>query len=462
MYGQPTGGFNYVPQGDVMPPPVAPKKGFLSTLKDSLGGHSPEQRQYYIQECVYEENQRWPTEQIRQIAKRYQASVGISHLSTEFDKKYLEFLRKGYFEPIPLAWAASSWNPLTQETPGSQYEDGAEERLYWILNHAYFHGRPRQPMMRPSEAAEMAMAYKRQHRAKTIDMSYASAGDVFRVNPMYLQKGYTKQVPAAPVHEGFAAMQHQANQGQIQVDTMILLDVSSSMGWDHRGFDQPRHVDVVHNILRRAIFHMEMRDRFPDPQGHRGVETVIFNSQGYQVGKIGPGNFEQKWGTIRETVYRGGGTQVMTGWNMVKNLHFELHGKNGNAWYDETYGWQATPQMPKLSLLVMLDGEASDMDEFELELLGENWAYVTIVLIGQENCPHHHRHANELERISRANDHIQSYDCHGRICERLVVHDVLQRVYAENAPKREEIMDPQFDTPPPAYTLEATSSYYTN
>jgi hypothetical protein len=124
MYPQPAFG-NYAQQGDIMPPPVAPKKGFLSTLKDSLGGHSPEQRQYYIQECVYEEHQRWPTEQKREIAKRYQAVVGISHLSAEFDKTYLEFLRKGYFEPIPLEWATSNWNPLTQETPGSQYEDGA-------------------------------------------------------------------------------------------------------------------------------------------------------------------------------------------------------------------------------------------------------------------------------------------------------------------------------------------------
>jgi hypothetical protein len=66
------------------------------------------------------------------------------------------------------------------------------------------------------------------------------------------------------------------------------------------------------------------------------------------------------------------------------------------------------------------------------------------VLIGQEDCPHHHRHANELDRISKANDHIQYYDCHGRICERLVVHDVLQRVYAENAPNREEIMNPLY------------------
>ncbi|KAF7982356.1 hypothetical protein HWV62_29086 [Athelia sp. TMB] len=82
------------------------------------------------------------------------------------------------------------------------------------------------------------------------------------------------------------------------------------------------------------------------------------------------------------------------------------------------------------------------MDEFELELLGETWCYTTIVLIGQEDCPNHHRHAIELERISQANDHIQFYDCHGRICERLVVHDVLQRVYAENAPDRREIMNP--------------------
>ena len=114
--------------------------------------------------------------------------------------------------------------------------------------------------MRPSEAAEvssikyaithfltsshsqMSMAYKRQKRAQTIDTSFASEGDVFRANAKYLSKGYTRQVPAPPIHAEFAAMQHQVHEGQIEVDTMILLDVSSSMGWDHRGFEQPRHV----------------------------------------------------------------------------------------------------------------------------------------------------------------------------------------------------------------------------
>jgi hypothetical protein len=99
---------------------------------------------------------------------------------------------------------------------------------------------------------------------------------------------------------------------------------------------------------------MGMRDQYPDPQGNRGVETVMFNSFGYRVGKISPANFDSQWRKIRDTVYEGksftlepklsflhvighsgGGTQVMSGWNMIKNLHFEVHGKNGAAWYDE-------------------------------------------------------------------------------------------------------------------------------
>ncbi len=35
-----------------------------------------------------------------------------------------------------------------------------------------------------------------------------------------------------------------------------------------------------------------------------------------------------------------------------------------------------------LRLLLLLDGEATDMDEFELDILGLSWAHVTIFLIG--------------------------------------------------------------------------------
>jgi hypothetical protein len=50
---------------------------------------------------------------------------------------------------------------------------------------------------------------------------------------------------------------------------------------------------------------MGVRDRFPDPQGDRGVETVLFNSKGFQIGKVGHENFEEKFAAIREMIYKG-------------------------------------------------------------------------------------------------------------------------------------------------------------
>ena len=113
--------------------------------------------------------------------------------------------------------------------------------------------------------------------------------------------------------------------------------------------------------------------------------------------------------------------------------------------------------MPKLSLLVFLDGEANDMDEFELELLGETWAYVTIALVGMENCPHHHSHAIELERVAHFNPHVGFYDVHGRVCERMVVEDLLGSVYPVDPPAYGEILKPEYDIKPDA--LPAYSAY---
>lgn len=91
------------------------------------------------------------------------------------------------------------------------------------------------------------------------------------------------------------------------------------------------------------------------------------------------------------------------------------------------YGWQAGPETPILRLLLLLDGEAQDMDEFELDLLACSWAHVTIFLIGVDGCPHHHRHANELFRIGQANPHVQFVDSVGSIPERFVTHELLRR-----------------------------------
>lgn len=152
-----------------------------------------------------------------------------------------------------------------------------------------------------------------------------------------------------------------------------------------------------------------------------GYDLVTFSSHAKFVGTIMHTNLDQTWNRIAI----GGGTRVMTGWQKVKQRHFDKHSES--ATYHPVYGWQAGPQTPMLRLLLLLDGEATDMDEFELELLGLSWAHVTIFLIGVDGCPHHHRHANELQRISDVNHHVSFVDAQGNTPERFVTHELLKR-----------------------------------
>lgn len=50
---------------------------------------------------------------------------------------------------------------------------------------------------------------------------------------------------------------------------------------------------------------METRDQYPDSQGHKGVETVMFNSASERLGKIDHVNFETQWQRIQARVYGG-------------------------------------------------------------------------------------------------------------------------------------------------------------
>jgi hypothetical protein len=153
----------------------------------------------------------------------------------------------------------------------------------------------------------------------------------------------------------------------------------------------------------------------------QGYQLTTFANQAHYIGSINHQNFDAMWRNVR----LGGGTRVMTGWQKVKELHFQKHSES--ATHHPVYGWQAGPQTPMLRLLLLLDGEATDMDEFELDLLGLSWVHITIFLIGVDGCPHHHRHANELQRISEVNHHVSFVDAQGNTPERFVTHELLKR-----------------------------------
>lgn len=155
----------------------------------------------------------------------------ISHLRQCQPIQYLHLLRAGYFEPIPVAWATQASNPLKFSieaaagwrgiTPAWRgYEDTAEERLYWVLNHREGSIGMR---MKPDFISEMNMARARMAMAVEPPPLYFSADDT--CHTQHTSAGYSKQVMPTP----FKAYDRPEMPTD---DTMILLDVSGSMDFD--------------------------------------------------------------------------------------------------------------------------------------------------------------------------------------------------------------------------------------
>lgn len=440
---------------------TAGKKSKLSGFRKSLGIKSSEEKAAEAasslrSSILAEEAGRWPDSAHRQLVATYQDKVGMArHIATLRARKplqYLHLLRAGYFEPIPVAWATQASNPLKFSVEAREgwrgitpawrgYEDLAEERLYWVLNHREGSVGMR---MKPDFISEMDMAQRRMANAVEPPPLYFSPEDTCMRLHTVTNAGYSKQVMPAP----FRACDRPE---QPSDDSMILLDVSGSMDFDpvrpiynqylitgYARSTQPKNKDVAKSIIRR----------FTDALAHHdhqtlGYDLVTFANRATYIGAIHHRNFDEMWQQVRV----GGGTRVMTGWQKVKEMHFEKH--HQSAVHHPVFGWQAGPETPILRLLLFLDGEATDMDEFELDLLGLSWAHVTIFLIGVDNCPHHHRHANELQRISDVNHHVSFVDAQGNCPERFVTHELLKRHLGYNISMQEfEEMEQ-----PPAYTV---------
>ncbi|KAK5121309.1 hypothetical protein LTR85_005475 [Meristemomyces frigidus] len=423
-----------------------PKSSRLSSFRKSIGIKSSEERavskvskavnkgQALRDEIQAEENGRWPDDEWRWLVTSYQEKVGmtkkIADLRARSPTQYLHLLRAGFFEPIPVAWANQASNPLKFSieaaagwrgiTPAWRgYEDTAEERLYWVLNHRENPGGVTS-RMKPDFISEMDMARARMATAVEPPPLYFSADDTCHLQ--HTSAGYSKQVMPPP----FRAFDRPETPTD---DTMILLDVSGSMDFDplrpvydqylitgYNKSTQPKNKDVAKAIIRRFTEAMANHDH-----QFGGYDLTTFANSANYIGTINHENLDRMWRNVRI----GGGTRVMTGWQKVKDLHFQKH--HESATHHPIYGWQAGPETPMLRLLLLLDGEATDMDEFELDLLGLSWAHVTIFLIGVDGCPHHHRHANELQRISDVNHHVSFVDAQGNTPERFVTHELLKR-----------------------------------
>ena len=192
-------------------------------------------------DILREESCRWPDSEWQQIVFSYQVKVGmrakILQLRQQQPLQYLHLLRAGYFEPIPVAWAdllsnplkfsieaAGGWRGITPAWRG--YEDTAEERLYWVLNHRVDpDGRANTgTRLKPDFISALELATQRMNSATEPPPQYFSPNDICNVQQIS-GKGYSRQVMPAP----FRAYDRPETPTD---DTMILLDISGSMDFD--------------------------------------------------------------------------------------------------------------------------------------------------------------------------------------------------------------------------------------
>ncbi|KAJ5113208.1 hypothetical protein N7456_001742 [Penicillium angulare] len=394
------------------------------------------------QAILKEENGRWQKQCDREVVQSYQQMMDISTQVAELRKnnplQYLHLLRAGYFEPIPMEWtqdlqastplrfsidAAVGWRGITPAWRG--YENTAEERLYWVLSHRDGGG----VVIKPDIVSALDTARARMASAVEIPPAYHSPDDT--CHAQNTSQGYSKQVK-----NDFRSWSDALSRTD---ETMILLDVSGSMEFSPArpkytkylitGFSkvgQPKNKDLAKAIISRFIDAMQTFSN-----SSHGYPLVTFSNQARDLGLVNRWSINQTWGNVQF----GGRTRLMTGWSKIKQLHFQKHSETAN--YHPIYGWQAGPETPSLRLVLILDGEANDMDEFELDLLGLPWAYVTIFLIGVEGSLSHHRHANRLQRISEINPRISFVEAQGNISERFVLHELLKRHLGRDIPMSE-------------------------
>jgi len=168
--------------------------------------------------------------------------------------------------------------------------------------------------------------------------AYQSPGDVFQSDREIKSHRYSDQVQNVIYATRTQALHELADgllRGTDHLETMLLVDVSGSMTWNPHGgvtgpdgvtryHDQPSNIRLVEHLVHRVLHHMIPRAQKEHPR-QKGIDTVTFSTYGNYIGQLSTVNFKMEW---LVKVRLGGGTQVMQGWQVVKNTvcfsHFSL------------------------------------------------------------------------------------------------------------------------------------------
>jgi hypothetical protein len=181
----------------------------------------------------------------------------------------------------------------------------------------------------------------------------------------------------------------------VEKEPIALIDTSGSMDWPTSDGGHIKRRDLVGEAMGTLVATLGAEDSQAEAEAAAGEDagglmTVLFSNEAVELGDLNEGNWRRKWNSIEW----GGGTTIMPGWAMVVDN------------YMEEFGDQPKTERPALLALVITDGEASDIAEFEAECAkATGGTYICVAIVGYG--ADHDRTLADYQRIAATNKHVR-------------------------------------------------------
>jgi hypothetical protein len=182
----------------------------------------------------------------------------------------------------------------------------------------------------------------------------------------------------------------------VEKEPMLLLDITGSMSYPIAEGSNVQRRELVGEALGRVVEVLGAEDSQAETEAAAGEDagglmTITFaNGTATCIDDLSVANWKRKW----DAIPWGGGTQIMPGWNLLVDTFLEEFGERPKL------------DRPALLALVITDGEASDIAEFEEEINKvSGTTYVLVAIVGYGSA--HDATLAEYQKIAANNTHVR-------------------------------------------------------
>jgi hypothetical protein len=170
-------------------------------------------------------------------------------------------------------------------------------------------------------------------------------------------------------------------------EPMLLLDTTGSMNEATSAVDPTPRKETVAKIIGFLVERMQEEDsQAHKEKGGGGLMTITFaGGSAEELDDLNPQNLAAKWAKIKWQ----GKTFIVPGWKKLQKV------------YQHEFRWRKAADKPYLLCLIITDGEAEDLHEFERLLSADHNSYVVIAVVGYG--PHYQACMESFERVAAKN-----------------------------------------------------------